>query len=154
MASATSGSGSSVVSAGGSRSGHSQLDAIVATAAVITPLHPCSYAPLWYRQYVHASGVAFVRIASDGVHWLPNRLPLNRSQQALWNALAPWILRGRRGRAGAGDDSGGGGSGGGAADADTEADDVTLGKLQLYRAVAEVAQQLVGLAAAMAVGRH
>jgi hypothetical protein len=66
------------------------LSQIGHSACLFPLLHPSDTREGWYRQYVHASATAFIRVHANGVHWIPNRLQLSRLQQTAAAALAPW----------------------------------------------------------------
>lgn len=100
-----------------------------------TPLCPGG----WFRQYVHCSGAAFVRLHAGGAHWLANRIPLGRQQGGgVAAALAAWRGWGGGGSSGEDDDEEEGSGGGG--------DEAAL--LGLYRALAAWCATLVDAAAA------
>ena len=84
-------------------------------------LHPSDARPHWFRQYVHMSAAAFVRVHAGGVYWISNRLPLGRAAQAAAAALAPWVAASRADAS--------------AAVAREEADDMSAGKIALFRAL-------------------
>ena len=82
-----------------------------------------------YRQFVHSSGVAFIRLTHHGAYWLGNSVNLSKLQHGLIAALAPWIAAGRAAAAAAGEPS--------AID-----DDVTIGRSALFRQVQDFCRGL------------
>jgi hypothetical protein len=60
-------------------------------------LHPSEAGAGWFRQYMHASGTAFVRIDASGVHWIPNKLPQGKGQSgaAALQWLSTWAIEAR-----------------------------------------------------------
>lgn len=96
-------------------------------------LHPSAFSAGWYRQYVHSSAAAFVRIHAGGVHWIPNALPLSRSQQAAASFLAPWVASAKSSMLV---------DGSRLASNFSELDDFSAGKLELYRSLTEYCADL------------
>jgi hypothetical protein len=120
-----------------------------AAAAAAAPLLAASPSyPGWFRQYVHASGVAFVRLHGGGAHWIPNRITPGKQQQGVAAALAPWAIAARSG----GNSTNGDRQSGGDADAlplasfsaaAPEESDLLVGGRALYRALADHCDALV-----------
>lgn len=118
-------------------------------------LHPSGCGRGWFRQYVHTSGAAFVRLHAGGASWLPNKLHPTKSQSGLSTCLTPWAMaarercRQRRAqRAAEGHDEDGSCCAWAWAecarddDGDVD-DDVSVGRKHLYRSLAEFCLELM-----------
>ena len=113
--------------------------------ATSTPMHGTSttvYEPRWFRQFVHASGAAFVRIDASGAQWLYNNLPPSRLQvtSGALTSLVPWITLGREeSDAALGAPAGAAKAGGGRRllthSHSLDEDDVSVGRKELFRAI-------------------
>lgn len=95
-------------------------------------LHSSGRGMGWYRQYVHYSGLVFIRIHEYGASWLPNRLSATRHQLPLFFSLYNYVETVKR-----------------ESKTDTTLDnddyiddDVTIGKRQLFRTVCALCEEL------------